>query len=73
MVIHHAAGLHGGIDRDRPDEGEAQFPQFTRACPGGECLRRMVSQDSPDWNASSDRRSNMPASLRTGLPHSWSW
>jgi hypothetical protein len=33
-------------------------------------LRRIVSQDSPDWNASRLSRSNMPVSSRTGRPHS---
>ena len=33
-------------------------------------LRRIVAHDSPDWNASSDRRSNTPRSSRTGIPHS---
>jgi hypothetical protein len=36
-------------------------------------LRRIVSQDSPDWNASSVSRSNRPSSVRTGRPHSSSW
>ena len=36
-------------------------------------LRRMVSQDSPDWNASSVSRSNSALSPRTGTPHSSSW
>ena len=33
-------------------------------------LRRMVSQDNPDWNASSVIRSKRPMSSRTGRPHS---
>ena len=33
-------------------------------------LRRIVAHDSPDWNASSDSRSNRPRSSRTGIPHS---
>jgi hypothetical protein len=36
-------------------------------------LRRMVSHDSPDWNASRLMRSNRASSPRTGLPHSSSW
>ena len=36
-------------------------------------LRRIVSQDRPDWNASSVRRSKRPSSARTGRPHSSSW
>ena len=36
-------------------------------------LRRMVIQDRPDWNASRLSRSNSPATLVTGTPHSWSW
>jgi hypothetical protein len=33
-------------------------------------LRRIVAQDSPDWKASRDSRSNIPRSSRTGIPHS---
>lgn len=33
-------------------------------------LRRIVAHDSPDWKASSDSRSNIPRSSRTGIPHS---
>ena len=36
-------------------------------------LRRIVSQDSPDWNASRLIRSNSAASPCTGRPHSSSW
>ncbi len=36
-------------------------------------LRRIVSQDSPDWNASSVIRSNSACSPCTGRPHSVSW
>jgi hypothetical protein len=36
-------------------------------------LRRMVSQDRPDWNASRVSRSYSPSSVRTGRPHSTSW
>jgi hypothetical protein len=36
-------------------------------------LRRMVSQDSPDWKASSETRSKRPRSSVTGWPHSSSW
>ena len=35
-------------------------------------LRRIVTQLSPDWNASRLSRSNRPRSSRTGRPHSWS-
>ncbi len=34
--------------------------------------RRIVSQESPDWNASRDSRSNSASSPRTGRPHSLS-
>ncbi len=33
-------------------------------------LRRIVTQLSPDWNASRVRRSKTPTSSRTGIPHS---
>ena len=36
-------------------------------------LRRMMSQDSPLWNASSDTRSNSACVPRSGRPHSVSW
>src|ERR1035441_3618805 len=36
-------------------------------------LRRMVSQDRPDWNASRQSLSKIPWSSRTGRPHSSSW
>ena len=36
-------------------------------------LRRIVSQDSPDWNASSVIRSKSARSPCTGRPHSSSW
>ena len=36
-------------------------------------LRRIVSHDSPDWNASSVSRSYTPWSVRTARPHSESW
>ena len=35
-------------------------------------LRRMVIQDSPDWNASRVSRSNIRSSPRSGWPHSLS-
>jgi hypothetical protein len=33
-------------------------------------LRRIVSQDRPDWKPSSASRSNSPSSVRIGWPHS---
>jgi hypothetical protein len=36
-------------------------------------LRRIVSQDSPDWKPSRQSRSKITVSPRTGRPHSWSW
>ena len=36
-------------------------------------LRRIVSQDSPDWNASRHSFSNSGTSSRCGTPHSSSW
>jgi len=36
-------------------------------------LRKIVSQDSPDWKASRHSRSKMAMSPCTGRPHSWSW
>jgi hypothetical protein len=36
-------------------------------------LRRMVSQDRPDWNASRQSRSKIAWSPWTGRPHSSSW
>jgi hypothetical protein len=36
-------------------------------------LRKMVSQDSPDWKPSRHSRSKIWLSPRTGRPHSWSW
>ena len=36
-------------------------------------LFRMVSHDSPDWNASRVSRSRYADSPRTGIPHSVSW
>src|SRR2546430_7760102 len=36
-------------------------------------LRRMVSQDRPDWKASRVSRSYRPSSVRTARPHSSSW
>ncbi len=33
-------------------------------------LRKIVSQDRPDWKASRHSRSKMPRSSRTGRPHS---
>ena len=35
-------------------------------------FRRIVTQDSPDWNASRLSRSNSPRSSRIGMPHSLS-
>jgi hypothetical protein len=36
-------------------------------------LRRIVSQDSPDWKPSRHSRSKIAVSPRTGRPHSSSW
>jgi hypothetical protein len=36
-------------------------------------LRRITSQDRPDWKASRLTRSNRASSPRIGRPHSWSW
>jgi len=30
VVVHETAGLHTGVDRDRPDEGEAALAQPPR-------------------------------------------
>jgi len=35
-----------------------------------DALRKMISQDRPDWNASRLSRSYRPASSRIGAPHS---
>ena len=36
-------------------------------------LRRMISHDRPDWNASRVSRSNIALSPCSGVPHSRSW
>ena len=36
-------------------------------------LRKMVSQDSPDWKPSRQSRSKIAVSPRSGRPHSSSW
>jgi hypothetical protein len=36
-------------------------------------LRKMVSQDNPDWKPSRQSRSKIAVSPRTGRPHSSSW
>ena len=64
----------GAADPGPADYGSAlSFGARANAPRNASRLRRIVSQDSPDWNASRHRRSNMPGSSRTGRPHSSSW
>jgi hypothetical protein len=46
-----------------PSKARRKFSRF----------RRIVSQESPDWNASRTSRSNSSFSLWSGRPHSLSW
>ena len=66
-VGHQPLGVGVVVRRDRvgveAGEGLAEVSR----------LFRIVSQDSPDWNASSVSRSRWAASPSTGIPHSVSW
>ena len=56
-----------------PKRATAWIENPSNAARNASRLRRMVSQDRPDWNASSVSRSNIASSPRLGRPHSVSW
>ena len=56
-----------------PNAATASMANPANAARNASRFRRIVSHDSPDWNASRVSRSNSPSSVRTGRPHSVSW
>ena len=56
-----------------PNPATASIEKSANAARNAGRLRRMVSQESPDWNPSRHSRSNSASSATTGRPHSSSW
>jgi hypothetical protein len=56
-----------------PNAATFSISKFANAARKFSRLRRIVSHDSPDWNASRLSFSNSARLSRTGRPHSSSW
>jgi hypothetical protein len=56
-----------------PKRATAAISKPANAARNASRLRRIVSHESPDWNASRQSFSYSASASRTGLPHSSSW